>query len=213
MIVTTSSFGFVPSGGQMNEYGSPGVPEYGDAAIHDAIVEGQNLASGYWNGTNGIMSSTAANDPDGNKAVGWLDNGVAQVYTTFRGVTVPPGSSIIAYTYQGDTDLDGRVNISDVLNMGNNFGHPPPMGGYLAGNGLPAGTLDWFDGDTDYSGEVYISDALNIGNTYGLPRLYLAAPPVPTADATTAIPEPATFGLAIAGALCGLVGLRRKARR
>ena len=42
MIVTTSSFGFVPSGGQVNEYGSPGVAEFGDAAIHDALAEGAN---------------------------------------------------------------------------------------------------------------------------------------------------------------------------
>ena len=36
----TSAFGFVPVGGQLNEYGTPGVPEYGDNAIHDAIEEG-----------------------------------------------------------------------------------------------------------------------------------------------------------------------------
>ncbi len=47
MIATTSSFGFVPSGGQANEYGSPGLPEYGDAAIHDALAEGADYANGY----------------------------------------------------------------------------------------------------------------------------------------------------------------------
>ena len=71
MIVTTSSFGFVPSGGQSNEYGSPGVAEFGDAAIHDAIVEGANFANGFWNGTNGIISSTAATRADGTLAIGW----------------------------------------------------------------------------------------------------------------------------------------------
>ncbi len=79
MIVTTSSFGFVPSGdpGGPPEVGVPGVAEYGDNAIHDALVEGGNYANGYWNGTNGIMSSTAQNDNSGFlKAVGWIDNSI-----------------------------------------------------------------------------------------------------------------------------------------
>ena len=88
MIVTTSSFGFVPSGGQTNEYGSPGVAEYGDPAIHDAIIEGANFANGYWNGTNGIMSSTAASRPDGTLAIGWLDNSVG-FYSTWWGLSSP----------------------------------------------------------------------------------------------------------------------------
>jgi hypothetical protein len=214
MIVTTSSFGFVPSGGFANEYGSAGVAEYGDPAIHDAIIEGFNYPNGYWDGSNGIYSSTAANDPDGNKAVGWIDNdALGQLYSNFRGVPVPPGSSIIAYTYQGDTDLDGRVNISDALNLGNAYGFPPPRGGYMAGNGLPSGAVDWIDGDTDYSGDVFIADALNLGNAYALPDLYTPAPTVPTAEAATAIPEPATLALAIAGAFCGLVGRLRSTRR
>ena len=45
MIVTTSSFGFVPTGGAPNEYGSPGVAEFGDAAIHDALAEGARITT------------------------------------------------------------------------------------------------------------------------------------------------------------------------
>ena len=40
MVVTTSSFGFVPSESLPGELGTPGTAEYGDNAIHDAILRG-----------------------------------------------------------------------------------------------------------------------------------------------------------------------------
>ena len=86
MIVTTSAFGFVPSGGQANEdmVNGVGKPEFGDPAIHDAIIEGANFANGYWNGTNGIVSIDAQNRADGNFALGWLDNSTGY-YSSFYG--------------------------------------------------------------------------------------------------------------------------------
>jgi len=53
-IVPIASVGFVPNGGQVNEFGTPGVAEYGTAAVSDAIEEGANFAHGYWNGTNAL---------------------------------------------------------------------------------------------------------------------------------------------------------------
>jgi hypothetical protein len=195
MIVTTSSFGFVPSGGFPNELGSPGVAEYGDRAIHDAIVEGMN--NGSWNGTNGIMSSIAANDPNGITGIGWIDNDVVGAYGTFRGVTVPPGSSIIAYTYIGDTDLSGYVDSADYSALTNLFNLEHH--GYLD----PSIGVDWFDGDVDYSGKIDSADYTQLTNVFMAPPLYTAAPLVaPNETLIVPIPEPSTFLLLLVGAIC-----------
>ncbi len=194
MIVTTSSFGFVPSGGQANEYGSPGVAEFGDAAIHDALAEGANYFNGAWNGTNGIISSTAANDPDGNKAVGWIDNSIG-AFSTFRGISVGPGQSVIAYTYAGDSGLYGETNFADYLQVANSYGQP--FGSYIYGGGA-----EWIDGNTDQSGTVDFSDYLAVANTYGLPPLFTQAPIVPSS--AQAVPEPTSFVLSAVVTACGL---------
>ena len=147
MIVTTSSFGFVPSGGQPNEYGSPGVAEYGDRAIHDALIEGFNINGGYWNGTNGIFSSTAANDPNVAFGIGWLDNS-ADFYSTWWGQPVSRGQSIIVLTWYGDANLDGIVNNDDYGFWSNTMSSNPLS--YIYGGTRPK----WVNGDFDYSGAV-----------------------------------------------------------
>jgi hypothetical protein len=199
MIVNTAGFTFIPDqtagNGYGFEYGTPGVPETGDAAIHDAILEGLNAGNGgYENGTNGIYSSVAATNTS--FMVGWLDNGVlGNAYSTFRGVTVPPNSSIIAYTYSGDTDLSGNVDSADLINLGNNYNQS--TGGYI-------GHVDWYDGDNDYSGNVGSAELINLGNNYNLPPIYSAGPVVPAASAAiAAVPEPATVLLLVVAALCG----------
>jgi hypothetical protein len=206
IIVTTSSIGFVPSGGQINEYGASGVAEFGDAAIHDALVEGANYASGFWNGTNGILSSTAANNPNGNTAVGWIDNSIG-VYTSFRGLSVGPGQSIIAYTYFGDADLNGVIDTGDQQLLSNSLGQTVGIYGLRGSmvNGNPEG-MEWVDGDFNQDGLVDNNvDLVNLQFNNGMPALYDAGPLAPSfnpATARGAVPEPATGGLlaAILGA-------------
>ena len=105
MIVTTSSFGFVPDGyfngtKQVlfpDEYGNLNVAEFGDAAIHDVLLEGDDLAAGgYWNGTNGIFSSTADNNPDSTRE--WAGSTIRLMpNSSFRGLAVNTSESIIGY--------------------------------------------------------------------------------------------------------------------
>ena len=165
MIITTSDFGFVPSGGQVNEYMVNGVghAEYGDAAIHDALAEGANYvagSAGYWNGTNGITSTAAASDQDACTGVGWIDNSIG-LYTSFLGVPVGRDQSILAYTYYGDANLDGVANNIDLTFINATMSQPPyptpqvglygQNGGMI--NGEPEG-VEWVDGDFDQSGRV-----------------------------------------------------------
>ena len=106
------------------------------------------LASGYnnglWNGA-GISSSTAAQDP-GVYGVGFVtasDPGVT-------GLTI--GQAEIAYTLDGDANLDGQVNGIDFAIIVDNFNKAAPDG--------------WADGDFNYDGSVNGADLALFGQNF-----------------------------------------------
>jgi hypothetical protein len=211
MIVTTSSFGFVPSGGQANERGTPGTAEYGDNAIHDAIIEGANLAGGFWNGSNGITSSYAANWGNGDIGVYYLDNNFVGL-PTFRGIPISASQSVIATTWFGDGDLNGVVNSDD-------YGL---WLGYLATHTtLYGGPPESVDGDFDYSGVVNSDDygawlgtqALGDGTAPITGGGLWYGPIVPSSSGPVSVPEPASVVLLGFAAVAGLAyRYTRKAR-
>ena len=140
------------------------------------IVAGR--ADGTWSGTSGITSSAAATQ--GERAVGWLDNG--------------DGSFTVAFAAAGDWNVNGVVDFDDVLQF---------VSANLYDAGLPA---NWADGDFDYNGVVDFDDVLaavsaNLFDTgpYNAPPagpgLSLAAGP----SGIAAVPEPATWALAVGG--------------
>ncbi len=208
MIVTTSSFGFVPTGGQPNEYGAPNVAEYGDNAIHDALIEGLNPNTGYWNGTNGIISSAAANDTSGNTSVVWVNNSVTQ-YSTFRGVAVNPGQSIITFDYATDIDLTGQISLDGFLAWNGTYisggtssltGTPGPE--FIDGNYVPQENPLTLDSFIAWNGQ-YLAN---------LPSLnYVTMGPVQPAGAAAPVPEPATLAL-LSGAIASVLVFRRLGR-
>ncbi len=226
MIVTTSGFGFVPDGyyngtrrvPYPDEDGQLGAAEYGDAAIHDAILEGANYATGgFWNGTNGIFSSTAGNG-SGNTAVGWIDNSI-DAYTSFRGVAVTTNQSIIAYTYFGDALLQGSITTSDSTVVTNALGENVGVYGAIGNtvNGQPEG-VEWLDGDFNQDGVVNSLDLGLLQSNLGQPALYTAGPFAPGFNPAALqggeVPEPASPVLLAATATCAIgVHLRWKRLR
>jgi hypothetical protein len=162
------------------------------ATITAQIIAGR--ASGSWNG-NGIASSAAAGDAS--KALGVADN-VTLNKTSFSGQTVDPTSVLVKFTYLGDSDLNGQVDVNDL--------------GSLASSWQSAG--GWVNGDFDYSGSVDVGDlgllATNwqagVGNPLG-PSL------VDALDAlglpSTSVPEPIGLG----ALLLGVWPLKRPRRR
>ncbi len=104
--------------------------------IRGLLVNGRN--GGAWTG-NGITSSSAAADTA--TALGIGEASVLGI-SSFDGATVDATTVLVKYTWYGDANLDGQVDISDL--------------GALA-TGWQTGGV-WTSGDFDYSGFVDISD-------------------------------------------------------
>jgi hypothetical protein len=170
------------------------------ANITSQAAEGYN--NGAWNGSGGIISSTAAADTTHLHAVGVIlnDNGTnssTALYTSFDGTTTPQGDVLVKYTYYGDANLDGKVDGTDYGRIDN---------GYL--NNLTG----WFNGDFNYDGVIDGSDYTLIDNAYNTQGAQVSSQ-IATSSAQIAVgssvPEPATLGLLGMGAV-GLLGRRKR---
>jgi hypothetical protein len=120
--------------------------------IRDRLFTGYNF--GDWLGTGSAITSTDARlDPDGNKAVGYVDAADLEVIgTEWFGVLVDGPATLVRYTYFGDTDLNGFVDGDDYAR---------------ADNGFNTGLGDeWFEGDFDYNGFVDGDDYALIDNAF-----------------------------------------------
>jgi hypothetical protein len=103
------------------------------------------------------------------------------------------------YTYGGDANLDGKINIDDYVRID---------------NGIASGLTGWVNGDFNYDGKINIDDYstsidVNIGNQ---------GPAFPSgsdamssgASGVTAVPEPTTLGLLVLPAIAATVRRRRR---
>ena len=100
------------------------------AGLVAGIVAGRN--GGTWDGATGITSTSAAGMTD--RAVGWIDHG--------------GGSFTVGFAAAGDLDMNGLVDLDDVIAFVNSG---------LYDTGLAA---TWAQGDYDYSGIVDLDDVI-----------------------------------------------------
>ena len=125
-------------------------------AVIAALTAGYN--GGGWNGASGIVSSVAALGTS--NGIGYAE--ATDLFTafpaTFAGVSVDNTSILMKYTYNGDTNLDGNVNLADFNKLAANFGQSPRR---------------WVHGNSDFNGNVNLADfnklAANFGGTGLLP--------------------------------------------
>src|SRR5258705_132734 len=142
----------------------------------DLIQRGRN--GGGWGGR-GIVTSqssaTSSNFTSIGIATGSQVKGIAASATAiWAGQTVTGTDTLVMYTYGGDANLDGKINVDDYIRID---------------SGIAAGLTGWSNGDFNYDGKVNIDDYTtvidaNIGNQNGI---------FPTSiDATEAVagPEP-----------------------
>ncbi len=181
----TSAFGApaIGTGAKIDVKNNSMTIDYRGQATPAATINSQ-LASGYasgaWNGEGINTSSAVANQT----ALGWKDDAATQ-------------SILVKYTYYGDANLDGQVDISDL--------------GALATAWQTSAV--WSQGDFDYSGFVDISDLGKLATNW---QLGVGSPLGPSFDealasvglAGVSVPEPSTLGLLS----LGVVGLLKRRR-
>ena len=167
---------------------------------------GEGYANGTWNGSAGILSSTAAANSAHLTAIGIIQNNQSgtALYTgskTFDGITPAAGDLLLKYTYYGDANLDGKVDGSDYSRIDS---------GYLTG------ATGWFNGDFNYDGVINGSDFTLIDNAFNTQGASLSASIAqPTAElagptiGTIAAPEPAGLEMLALGSLAAL-GRRKR---
>jgi hypothetical protein len=118
---------------------------------------------------------------------------------TWAGQTVTGTDTLVMYTYGGDANLDGKLNIDDYVRID---------------SGIASSATGWSNGDFNYDGVVNIDDYttvidLNIGNQNGIF-------PTTTGSNLTgvvAIPEPASFTILALAAAGWLASSRKKRQR
>jgi autotransporter-associated beta strand protein len=162
------------SGAGLDIRGGKAVFDYNGGTSQAANIQAI-LTAGYEQAlkfSSGGIRSTAPTDST--LGLGWLDDSVAKQTT-------------VAYTYYGDSNLDGIVNSADFTTLAQNF------------NAIGA---DWSEGDFNYDGVVNALDFNLVATNYGSPALF-----APGAALGSLVPEPACVGL---GASLLLLARRRR---
>jgi hypothetical protein len=143
---------------------------------------------------NRITTSSAA---AGQTALGYGDNGLLNKIT-FSGQPVDTSSVLIKFTYLGDTDLDGDVDVADL--------------GSLASNWQTTGV--WTGGDFDYNGFIDVADLGLLASNWQAGAVSPLAPDLATALAGLGlsgipVPEPCLWHFS----LSAITLVRRRRRR
>jgi autotransporter-associated beta strand protein len=145
------------------------------------IIAGLN--GGTWDGVNGITSSLAASSA-GTRAVGYVANA--------------DGSAVVSFAAPGDTDLNGQVNVFDLVGID------------AAGTFGTGAASDWSGGDFNYDGVTNVFDLIGIDSSgaYGSGNYFPGDPSTAGLGSVAVVPEPTSWLLLAA---CG--GLAAACRR
>jgi hypothetical protein len=169
--------------------------------VSDLVKAGRN--GGSWNGTGGIITSMS----DAASATALTSLGVATAAqtgratgSTFAGVTVSASDVLVMYTYAGDANLDGKITVDDYGRIDFNVG---------------LGTSGWSNGDFNYDGKITVDDYGIIDFNVGIQGAAFSTTASGFANpiALSAVPEPASAALLIAGSVAILARARRRSYR
>ena len=155
------------------------------ADLRADIIAGRN--GGAWNGTAGIISSTAATS-GGTRAVGYVVAG--------------DGAATVSFAAAGDVDLSGQVNVFDLVSINSS-------GKYGTGQASV-----WNQGDFNYDGVTNVFDLVGINTAaiYGQGNYFPATPSVSGTGSVAAVPEPGALGLVGGGIAIAAAALRSLGR-
>jgi len=147
--------------------------------------------------SNRLITSNA----DASHRLGYGDNAVLSK-TTFGGQTVDTSSVLVKFTYGGDANLDGQVDVTDLGALATSWQTSAP----------------WTGGDFNYDGFVDVSDLgilatdwqLGVGSPLGRGSFDLALASVGLG--AVSVPEPVSLLNIVSIALVGLRARRRTGR-
>ncbi len=190
--------GLTISAGQMDLNDNDLIIDYSGASplatIQGYLQSGFN--SGAWNGS-GIVSHNAATDANLRTALGYAD----VTNTTFDGQSIPGSAVIVKYTYYGDANLNGTVDVSD-------------FGQFI--DGIVNHGSTWAQGDFSFDGTVDLGNDFNLflggylangGQLGALADAIIDNPQLSGAQKASllaAVPEPTTMGVLAIGATFAL---------
>jgi hypothetical protein len=142
--------------------------------VSGLIRSGRN--GGGWTGS-GIVTSqssaTSGNFTSIGVATAAQVKGVAATATaTWTGQTVSGSDTLVMYTYGGDANLDGKINVDDYGKIDSS---------------APLGISGWFNGDFNYDGKINVDDYGIIDFNVGIQGAAF-----PTSAGLSAVPEPAS---------------------
>ena len=168
------------------------------------IQSGRN--GGGWTGTTGIVTTqsqaTSGDFTSIGVASGQQVKGLANPADTavWAGRTITGSDTLVMYTYGGDANLDGKINVDD-------YGH-------IDSSIVLPGVAGWFNGDFNYDGKINVDDYGIIDSNVpiqGAPFFTgSATSPALSSTGVSAVPEPATIS---ALALATIALLERQRRR
>jgi hypothetical protein len=144
-------------------------------------------AGGAWTGP-GIRSSAAAGDDRTAVGIAMASQvlGISATQTaTWSGQTVDGNTVLLKYTYAGDANLDGKINIDDY--------------GRIDGNVAASGSVfGYYNGDFNFDGKINIDDYGIIDGNINAQGAALGASDLSLAlEGVAAVPEPSAVILGL----------------
>ena len=116
------------------------------------------------------------------------------IYNTFLGHAVTNTDVLMRYTFEGDADLSGTIDATDIS---------------LAANGFNNALGGWNNGDNTYQGFVDATSFSLLANAFNNQDGSIPPPLVGDGKAPGVVPEPGSLGLLMIGTL-GILARRRK---
>ena len=155
------------------------------------------------NATSGIMSSTLPLTPG--TAIAVVDNGNTPTpKSVMRGQTLDANSIIVVQALQGDTNLDGSVNFTDLVTLEQFYNFPQAQRGWAQGGSTGNGSFaDLVALEQNYN-HTFGTFSVTPGGSGSL------APSTGSGGASSPVPEPASLAVLALGGGALLTRRRRK---
>jgi hypothetical protein len=162
------------------------------------IQSGRN--GGNWSGGGIVTTQTQATTSNftsiGVATAGQVKGIAASATAVWGGQTVTGSDTLVMYTYGGDANLDGKINVDD-------YGH-------IDSSVVLPGASGWFNGDFNYDGKVNVDDYGIIDSNVPIQGAPFPASSAAFANTVSAVPEPTVGALVVTGIATATLRRRRR---